>query len=136
MSLQYGGSGLVLYLLLRFLPKREVWNALRQLPLRLWIFVLVGYLAAHLIGAAKYRLVLNLGGAELDVKQAARCYFAGLFGSLFLPLVSEFWRPESPRVRSCCFRFAGSHFACDESSYNCCAPGKGYCVSHEPCYGP
>lgn len=85
MGLQYGGSGLVLYLLLRFLPKREIWNALRQLPLRLWALVLVGYLAAHLIGAAKYRLVLNLGGAELDVKQAARCYFAGLFGSLFLP---------------------------------------------------
>jgi uncharacterized membrane protein YbhN (UPF0104 family) len=85
MGLQYGGSGLVLYLLLRFLPKREIWNALRQLPLRLWILVLMGYLAAHLIGVAKYRLVLNLGGAELDVKQAARCYFAGLFGSLFLP---------------------------------------------------
>jgi uncharacterized membrane protein YbhN (UPF0104 family) len=85
MSLQYGGSALVLYLLLRFLPKREIWNALRQLPLRLWILVLAGYLAAHAIGAAKYRLVLNLGGAELDAKQAARCYFAGLFGSLFLP---------------------------------------------------
>lgn len=85
MGLQYGGSGLVLYLLLRFLPKHEIWNALRQLPLQLWILVLVGYLAAHVIGAAKYRLVLNLGGAELDVKQAARCYFAGLFGSLFLP---------------------------------------------------
>jgi uncharacterized protein (TIRG00374 family) len=85
MSLQYGGSGLVLYLLLRFLPKREIWNALRQLPLRLWVLVLIGYLAAHLIGAAKYRLVLNLGGAGLDVRQAARCYFAGLFGSLFLP---------------------------------------------------
>jgi glycosyltransferase 2 family protein len=85
MSLQYGGSALVLYLLLRFLPKREIWNALRQLPWRLWILVLAGYLAAHTIGAAKYRLVLNLGGAELDAKQAARCYFAGLFGSLFLP---------------------------------------------------
>jgi glycosyltransferase 2 family protein len=84
-SLQYGGSGLVLYLLLRFLPKREIWNALRQLPLRLWVVVLAGYLVAHLIGAAKYRLVLNLGGAELNAKQAARCYFAGLFGSLFLP---------------------------------------------------
>ena len=85
MGLQYGGSGLVLYLLLRFLPKREIWNALRQLPFRLWVLVLGGYLAAHVIGTSKYRLVLNLGGAELDLKQAARCYFAGLFGSLFLP---------------------------------------------------
>jgi glycosyltransferase 2 family protein len=85
MGLQYGGSGLVLYVLLRFLPKREIWNALRQLPLRLWVLVLVGYLAAHVMGAAKYRVVLNLGGAGLDSKQAARCYCAGLFGSLFLP---------------------------------------------------
>jgi uncharacterized protein (TIRG00374 family) len=85
MALQYGGSGLILYLLLRFLPKKDIWQALRQLPMRLWALVLVGYLAAHVIGVVKYRLVLNLGGADMDVKQAARCYFAGLFGSLFLP---------------------------------------------------
>jgi len=29
--------------------------------------------------------VLNLGGAGISVRQAMRCYFAGLFGSLFLP---------------------------------------------------
>jgi glycosyltransferase 2 family protein len=83
--LQYGGSALVLYLLFRLLPGRQVWQALGLLPARLWILVLVGYLAAHCIGAAKYRLVLNLGGAGIGARQAARCYFAGLFGSLFLP---------------------------------------------------
>ena len=29
--------------------------------------------------------MLNLGGAGIGARQAARCYFAGLFGSLFLP---------------------------------------------------
>ena len=53
--------------------------------MRLWLLVLLGYLAAHCIGAAKYRLVLNIGGAGITVRQAVRCYFAGLFGSLFLP---------------------------------------------------
>jgi glycosyltransferase 2 family protein len=75
----------VLYLLFRLLPGRQVWNALGLLPARLWTLVLAGYLAAHVIGAMKYRLVLNLGGAGISGRQAARCYFAGLFGSLFLP---------------------------------------------------
>lgn len=82
---QYGGSALVLYLLFRLLPGRQVWRALGLLPARLWLLVLLGYLAGHCIGAAKYRLVLNLGGAGIEALQAARCYFAGLFGSLFLP---------------------------------------------------
>jgi uncharacterized protein (TIRG00374 family) len=83
--LQYGGSALVLYLLFRLLPGRQVWQALGLLPMQLWLLVLLGYLAAHCVGAAKYRLVLNIGGAGISVRQAARCYFAGLFGSLFLP---------------------------------------------------
>ena len=56
-----------------------------MLPARLWVLVLVGYLAAHVVGAMKYELVLNLGGAGIPGRQGARCYFAGLFGSLFLP---------------------------------------------------
>lgn len=62
-----------------------MWQALGLLPAHLWILVLSGYLAAHVIGAMKYQLVLNLGGAGIPGRQAARCYFAGLFGSLFLP---------------------------------------------------
>jgi glycosyltransferase 2 family protein len=84
-TLQYGGSALILYLLFRLLPRKQVWKALGLLPARLWVLVLVGYLAAHVVGAMKYELVLNLGGAGIPGRQAARCYFAGLFGSLFLP---------------------------------------------------
>ncbi len=84
-TLQYGGSALILYLLFRLLPGKQVWKALGLLPARLWVLVLVGYLAAHIVGATKYQFVLNLGGAGIPGRQAARCYFAGLFGSLFLP---------------------------------------------------
>jgi uncharacterized membrane protein YbhN (UPF0104 family) len=83
--LHYGGSALVLYLLFRLLPGRQVWQALGQLPAQLWVMALVGYLAAHCLGMAKWRLMVNLAGTGLNVPQAARCYFAGLFGSLFLP---------------------------------------------------
>src|SRR5271163_863280 len=83
--LHYGGSALVLALLFRFLPGRQVWRALGELPARLWIAVLAGYFAAHCIGVGKWRLMVNVAGAGLSVAQAARCYFAGLFGSLFLP---------------------------------------------------
>jgi uncharacterized membrane protein YbhN (UPF0104 family) len=83
--LHYGGSALVLYLLFRLLPGRQVWRTLGLLPARLWVMVLAGYLAAHCIGVGKWRLMVNVAGAGLNVKQAARCYFAGLFGSLFLP---------------------------------------------------
>jgi glycosyltransferase 2 family protein len=83
--LRYGGSALVLYLLFQLLPGRQVWRTLGLLPARLWVMVLAGYLAAHCIGVGKWRLMVNVAGAGLNVRQAARCYFAGLFGSLFLP---------------------------------------------------
>ena len=85
--LHYGGSALVLFLLFRVLPIRQVWRTLGSLPARLWLVVLAAYLAAHCIGIVKFRLVVNLGGAGLTLRQAARCYGAGLFGSLFLPSV-------------------------------------------------
>ena len=84
-ALQYGASVLALYVLFGFLPAGQVWKTLGLLDKRLWVFATLGYLAAHVIGAAKYRLVLNMGGAQMTVRNAARCYFAGLFGSLFLP---------------------------------------------------
>lgn len=83
--LQYGASALALYILFRFLPARHVVDTLRRLSLKIWLVALLGYLAAHVVGAVKYRLVLNTGGAGLSARNAARCYFAGLFGSLFLP---------------------------------------------------
>jgi hypothetical protein len=83
--LHYGGSAVVLFLLFRFLSGRKIWQTVETLPARLWIFVLVGYLATHCIGVTKWRLMVSVAGSGMRWLQAARCYFAGLFGSLFLP---------------------------------------------------
>jgi len=83
--LHYGGSALALLLLFRFLGGPQVWQPLASLPARLLLLVLAGYLAVHCIGVGKWRLMVNTAGAGLNFLQAARCYFAGLFGSLLLP---------------------------------------------------
>ena len=85
--LRVGGSAVILALLFHFLPVGQVWAALRRVPLGLWLFVLAGYLGTHVIGALKWRLMVNLAGAELSFRQAARCYFFGEFGTLFLPSI-------------------------------------------------
>ncbi|HXW55353.1 MAG TPA: lysylphosphatidylglycerol synthase transmembrane domain-containing protein [Candidatus Cybelea sp.] len=81
----YGGSALALFLLFRFLSGRQVLAALAKLPPRLWILATLTYLLIHCLGIAKWRLSVNAAGAGLSYLHAARCYFAGLFGSLFLP---------------------------------------------------
>ncbi len=86
-ALRLGGSAVVLALLFRFLPFGQLSAALRRVPLGLWLLVLGGYLSAHAVGVLKWRLMVNLAGAELSIAQAARCYFAGLFGTLFLPSI-------------------------------------------------
>lgn len=83
--LRYGGSAVALALLFRFLPGRQVLQAMEKLPPWLWVLVLAGYLATHLLGVMKWRLMVNTGGAGLNYVQGACCYFAGLFGSLILP---------------------------------------------------
>ncbi|HVA71500.1 MAG TPA: lysylphosphatidylglycerol synthase transmembrane domain-containing protein [Candidatus Limnocylindrales bacterium] len=81
------GSVLALILLFHFLPLAEVWATLRRLPAYIWLLVLAGYLAAHVVGIVKWRLMVNLGGAQLNFRNAARCYFSGLLGTLFLPSI-------------------------------------------------
>ncbi|MGB6483879.1 MAG: lysylphosphatidylglycerol synthase transmembrane domain-containing protein [Candidatus Acidiferrales bacterium] len=81
------GSALALLILFHFLPLAEVWRTLRRLPLHLWLLVIAGYLAAHLIAVNKWRMMVNLAGARLTFRQAVRCYFSGLFSTLFLPSI-------------------------------------------------
>lgn len=85
--LRIGGSVLALILIFHFLPLADVWISFRKLPAHVWLLVLGGYLAAHLLGANKWRLMVNAGGAGLNFRQAVRCYFSGLFGTLFLPSI-------------------------------------------------
>jgi len=39
----------------------------------------------HLMGVAKWRILVNVAGASLPFRQAVRCYYGGLFGNVFLP---------------------------------------------------
>jgi hypothetical protein len=73
--------------LLHFLPVGPLRGAIAQIPVSRFLAVLLGYLLAHGVGAAKWRMVVNAAGAELDFATSAQCYFGGLFGTLFLPSI-------------------------------------------------
>jgi glycosyltransferase 2 family protein len=81
------GSLLFLGILLAFLPLHKLALALRSISLTFWLWVLTGFLATHVIGVVKWRLTLHVSNARLTFPQAVRCYFAGLFGTVFLPSV-------------------------------------------------
>jgi uncharacterized protein (TIRG00374 family) len=86
-ALRAGASLAILALLLAVLPRERVWAAMRSIPPALWLAVLAGYMAGHVLGVIKYRMMVNLAGAGLSYPQAAQCYFGGLFGTLFLPSI-------------------------------------------------
>jgi glycosyltransferase 2 family protein len=77
----------VLGVMLHFLPLAIVRRAIAQIPGWLFLTVLLGYLLAHTLGIAKWRMVVNAAGAELDFATSAQCYLGGLFGTLFLPSI-------------------------------------------------
>jgi glycosyltransferase 2 family protein len=77
----------VLGVMLHFLPLATVRAAIAQIPAWLFLMVLLGYLLAHALGIAKWRMVVNAAGAELDFATSAQCYLGGLFGTLFLPSI-------------------------------------------------
>lgn len=84
-SLRIAGSAVVLTALLVFVPFNQVWSAIRRIPASLSLGLLGGYMVLHLLGVAKWRLLINLAGADLTFRQAVRCYYGGLFGNVFLP---------------------------------------------------
>jgi hypothetical protein len=81
------GSAVILTLLLLLLPAEDLVAAFRRMPFVVLAGAVPVYLALHLLGAFKWRLLLNAGGAALSPVGAVRCYYAGLFGSTFLPSI-------------------------------------------------
>ncbi|HUI75324.1 MAG TPA: lysylphosphatidylglycerol synthase transmembrane domain-containing protein [Candidatus Acidoferrum sp.] len=77
----------VLGLMLHFLPFAPLRAALAKVPVTRFVIILVLYMGAHTVGIAKWRLVVNAAGAELDFASSAQCYLGGLFGTLFLPSI-------------------------------------------------
>lgn len=86
-TIRIGGSVLVLALLFFFLPRDQLIEALGRFSTEIWLAGISAYLCLHLIGAAKWRMLINAAGAGLSFAQAVRCYYYGLFGNTFLPSV-------------------------------------------------
>jgi uncharacterized membrane protein YbhN (UPF0104 family) len=85
--LRWAAALLVLGVLLHFLELAPLREAIARIPVSSFFAVLLGYLLAHGVGVAKWRMVVNAAGAELDFATSAQCYFGGLFGTLFLPSI-------------------------------------------------
>src|SRR5216683_5719770 len=85
--LRWAAAILVIGVLLHFLPLAPLRAAIWNVPVWRFMAVLLVYLLAHSMGVAKWRMVVNAAGAELDFATSAQCYAGGLFGTLFLPSI-------------------------------------------------
>src|ERR1700676_1559747 len=85
--LRWFAALVVLGILLHFLPLALLRAAIAEVPPSRFFAILLGYLLAHTLGIAKWRMVVNAAGAELDFAASAQCYAGGLFGTLFLPSI-------------------------------------------------
>jgi hypothetical protein len=85
--LRLGGSAVTLGLLLLILPFDELMAALGSVPAAVWTGAISVYLCLHLLGVAKWRLLLNGAGAGISFRDAVRCYYMGLFGHIFFPSI-------------------------------------------------
>lgn len=77
----------LLTVILIILPWSDVWASLSRLSPGVWLGVLGGFVAGHLLGVFKWRLYVNAGRAALGPADAALCYSAGLFANLCLPTI-------------------------------------------------
>lgn len=77
----------VFAILFHFLPVAPLRAALASVPPIRFVIILIVYLCAHGIGIAKWRMVANTAGSQLDFPTSAQCYLGGLFGTLFLPSI-------------------------------------------------
>lgn len=84
---RWGGSLAMLALLFTALPFADIAEAVRSVPPAVWPAALALYLALHLVGVAKWRLLTNTAGAALSFRTAVRAYYMGLFGNTFLPSI-------------------------------------------------
>src|SRR5258708_39150116 len=82
--LRWAAALAVLAVLFHFLPVAPLRSALAKVPPIRFAIILFFYLCAHAVGIAKWRMVVNTAGAQLDVSTSAQCYLGGLFGTLFL----------------------------------------------------
>ncbi len=75
----------LLALVLSRVPAGALADSLRRVPPGLWLFAIAGFLAGHLVGAGKWRLLVAAAGARPDARESVRAHAAGLFANLCLP---------------------------------------------------
>jgi uncharacterized protein (TIRG00374 family) len=80
-------SAAVLTMLFLLLPRESLWAAIKRLTPGVWLMTLTAYMLLHLLGISKWRMMVNLAGGGLSYVGAVRCYYAGLFGSIYLPSI-------------------------------------------------
>ena len=81
------GAVVVLASLFFLLPRDRLIAALSGFSTEIWLAGVSVYLCLHLIGIAKWRMLMNAAGAGISFSHTARCYYYGLFGNTFLPSV-------------------------------------------------
>ena len=75
----------LLVVLLAVLPWSTLRAAWGRVSWQLWLTALAGFLAGHVLGAVKWRALVNAGRAALRPRDAAGFYGAALFANLCLP---------------------------------------------------
>src|SRR5258707_13801346 len=86
-ALRWAAALAVFAILFHFLPVAQLRAALASVPAMRFAIILIIYLCAHAIGIAKWRMVVNAAGSQLDFATSGQCYLGGLFGTLFLPSI-------------------------------------------------
>ncbi len=86
-ALRWLAAIFVLGVLFHFFPLPLLLEAIHRVPVTRFSALLLVYLFAHLVGVAKWRMVVNAAGAQLDFRTSAQCYSGGLFATLFLPSI-------------------------------------------------
>ena len=83
--LRFAGSAVLLAGALLLLRRHRLDNVVHHLDLRLVGLSLPAFLGIHLLSGWKWHLLVSRSGAGLSPLRSLECYFAGIFGTLFLP---------------------------------------------------
>ena len=81
------GSALLLAALVAFVPWHLLADAFARVSPMTFLATLALFLGCHAFGSLKWRMVIATAGARLPVRDAFRCYAAGLFSNIFLPSI-------------------------------------------------
>jgi hypothetical protein len=78
-------SGLAIYLVSRKIDFQEVFKLFPQLDPGFIVLAVVFFNISKVISAVRYRLFVQLAGADIDSFSNLRLYYIGMFYNLFLP---------------------------------------------------